>query len=207
MTSAVEGPNGLSIAPDSGQPLGPAEVLGTGGTVAGDVDDVAAVEVPVGETFDSFYRRELPALVAFARSLSGSSAADDIAQDAMLAAYRRWDTVSGMDVPVAWVRRVCANRAVSGLRRRAVEARGLVRLGSQRPPAEPLPEEYEAFWAEVRRLPRRQAQTIALQLVYDLSVADIALTLGMAEGTVKSHLSRGRSALAQSLGRPTEGVR
>ena len=100
--------------------------------------------------------------------------------------------------------RACANRAVSRLRRRAVEARGLTRLGAQRPVGEPLPEEYEAFWAEVRRLPRRQAQAIALQYVYDLSVAEIAHTLGMAEGTVKSHLFRGRAALARVLSRTAE---
>jgi len=181
MTSAVEGPNGLDTGPD------------------------VVVELQVHEGFDTFYRREMPALVAFARSLSGSSWADDIAQDAMLAAYRRWDTVSRMDVPAAWVRRACANRAVSTLRRRAVEARGLARLRAQRPGgADPLPEEYEAFWAEVRRLPRRQAQAIALQYVYDLGVAEIALTLGMAEGTVKSHLFRGRAALATALRRTAE---
>ncbi|MDP9241489.1 MAG: hypothetical protein M3O55_12780 [Actinomycetota bacterium] len=77
--------------------------------------------VPV-ETFDAFYRRELPGLVAFARALSGSSCAEDIAQDAMLVAYRHWDAVAGLDVPAAWVRRVCANRAVSALRRRGVES-------------------------------------------------------------------------------------
>jgi RNA polymerase sigma-70 factor, ECF subfamily len=175
MTSAVEEPNGTD----------------------------AVVELRVAESFDAFYRRELPALVAFARSLSGSAAADDIAQDAMLAAYRRWDHVSRLDLPVAWVRRVCANRAVSVLRRRAVEVRGLRRLLTQREPVgEPLPDEHEAFWAQVRQLPHRQAQVIALHYVYDLGVAEIALTLGCAEGTVKSHLFRGRATLASRLGQP-----
>ena len=180
MTSAIDGPGGLDTEPD------------------------VVVALEAYESFDSFYRREMPGLVAFARSLSGSAWADDIAQDAMLAAYRRWDAVGRMDVPAAWVRRACANRAVSRLRRRAVEARGLTRLGAQPPVGEPLPEEYEAFWAEVRRLPRRQAQAIALQYVYDLSVAEIAHTLGMAEGTVKSHLFRGRAALARALSRTAE---
>jgi RNA polymerase sigma-70 factor (ECF subfamily) len=94
---------------------------------------------------------------------------------------------------------------VSTLRRRAVETRGLRRMLAQRPAGVPMPEEYEAFWTEVRRLPRRQAQAIALQYVYDLGVAEIAQTLGVAEGTVKSHLFRGRAALARALGRPTGG--
>lgn len=156
-------------------------------------------ELDPPEAFDVFYRRELPALVAFARALSGSSSADDIAQDSMLIAYRRWDTVSGLDLPAAWVRRVCANRCVSTLRRRGAESRALLRLRSRRDELGPMAAPHEAFWAEVRRLPRRQAQVIALHYIYDLGVAEVATTLGCAEGTVKVHLSRARSTLAERI--------
>ncbi|HEY7009236.1 MAG TPA: sigma-70 family RNA polymerase sigma factor [Jatrophihabitantaceae bacterium] len=159
----------------------------------------AAVEFCVVETFEDFYRRELPGLVAFARVLSGSACAEDLAQDAMLAAYKRWSVVSRLDIPSAWVRRVCANRAVSTWRRGTVEARALLRLGARRPVTEPMAAEHEAFWAEVRRLPRRQAQVIALHYLYDLDIAGIATTLGCAEGTVKTHLSRGRTALGSRV--------
>src|SRR3954454_12498268 len=91
----------------------------------------ADVDFGVTGAFEVFYRREMPALVAFAGVLSGSACAEDIAQEAMLAAYRRWDVVSGLDAPAAWVRRVCANRSVSTLRRRAVEARAMVRIGTR----------------------------------------------------------------------------
>jgi RNA polymerase sigma-70 factor, ECF subfamily len=171
-----------------------------GPQAAADARVDASVELAFVETFEAFYRRELPALVAFARSLSGSAAADDIAQDAMLAAYRRWDHVSRLDLPVAWVRRTCANRCVSVLRRRAVEARGLLKLRSERPRWQPGAEEDDAFWSHVRALPRRQAQVLALHYLYDLGVADIARTLGCAEGTVKAHLARGRDTLARRLG-------
>jgi RNA polymerase sigma-70 factor (ECF subfamily) len=149
------------------------------------------------ETFELFYRREMPALVAFAAALSGSACAEDIAQEAMLAAYRRWAVVSGLEVPAAWVRRVCANRCVSTLRRRAVEARALLRLGTRRGDHPVVTEEHDRVWAEVRRLPHRQAQVIALYAIYDLGVPEIAATLGCAEGTVKAHLARGRAALAR----------
>lgn len=165
-------------------------------------EDVITIE-PV-ETFEAFYVRELPRLVAFAAVLSGSAAAEDVAQEAMLAACRQWDTVSRLDLPAAWVRRVCANRAVSTVRRRAVEARALLRLGMARERPTPMAEEHERFWAEVRRLPRRQAQAVALHYIYDMSVADVATTLGCSEGSVKVHLSRGRTALAQRLARSDE---
>ena len=164
----------------------------------------AMCEVGRVETFEMFYRREMPALVAFAGALSGSACAEDIAQEAMLAAFRRWDVVSKYDAPAAWVRRVCANRSVSTLRRRAAEARALLRVGYRRGDEQPISESHEMFWAEVRRLPPRQAQVIALYYIYDLAVAEIATTLGCAEGTVKVHLSRGRATLGRRFGRPQE---
>lgn len=182
------------------------EELVTGSDVVSSEPDARRATSDTIETFDAFYRRELPDLVAFAAALAGPAAADDIAQDAMLVAYRRWDTVSVMDVPAAWVRRVCANRAVSSLRRRGVEVRALLRLSARRPDEPPpLDGDAAAFWGEVRSLPRRQAQAVALFYVYDLGVAEIARTLGCAEGTVKVHLSRGRAALADRLGSTVEG--
>ena len=48
------------------------------------------VEIGSRLDFDDFYRAELPRLVALARALCGAATADDVAQEAMLAAYRRW---------------------------------------------------------------------------------------------------------------------
>jgi RNA polymerase sigma-70 factor (ECF subfamily) len=163
------------------------------------------VDLGVTETFDSFYLRELPRLVALARALTGSAAAaEDVAQDAMIAAYRRWDEVAGLDIPAAWVRRVCANRATSHLRRRSSEARAVLRLSGVRQNDPELPPIDADFWASVRRLPRRQAQAIALHYLYDMSVTDVALTLGCSSSSVKAHLVRGRSALARALDLPHE---
>jgi RNA polymerase sigma-70 factor, ECF subfamily len=161
------------------------------------------VRISRPEPFETFYRRELPRLVALARALCGNAIADDVAQEAMLAAYRKWDAISSYDKPEAWVRRVCVNLATSHLRRRAVEARAMARLSNRRElPA--LAVDNEVFWTEVRRLPRRQAQAAALRYVYDLSVADIAATLGVTEGSAKVHLGRGRQALARQFGTTIE---
>jgi RNA polymerase sigma-70 factor, ECF subfamily len=148
--------------------------------------------------FDGFYCRELPRLVTLARGLCGSAFAEDIAQEAMLAAYRHWGELSRMEHREAWVRRVCANMAVSHFRRRAIEARAIVRLARRREPAD-LPPTHGEFWTRLRQLPRRQAQVAALRYVYELSVQDIAETLRCSEGTVKTHLSRARHALVNGL--------
>ena len=161
-----------------------------------DVEDLGSTE-----PFETFYIRELPRLVALARALTGSAAAaEDVAQEAMIATFRRWDEVERLDVPAAWVRRVCANMSTSYLRRRSSEARTLRRLTSVRQRDPELEPDDADFWAAVRRLPRRQAQAIALHYLYDMSVTDIALTLECSQSTVKAHLVRGRAALARALG-------
>ncbi|MFN2544261.1 MAG: RNA polymerase sigma factor [Actinomycetota bacterium] len=162
----------------------------------------AAVGAGVDEgSFALFYEREFTAVVGLAYALSGSrSGAEDIAQEAFLAAHRSWDRVGAYEQPGAWVRRVTANLAVSTIRRRLSEARAMVRIGARR--QEPLPElgvESEEFWRAVRALPKRQAQVAALRYMEDLSVADIARVLEMADGTVKAHLHAARTALARRL--------
>jgi Sigma-70 region 2 len=110
--------------------------------------------------FEHFYLEEYPKVVKLAYALSGSrSGAEDIAQEAFLRAYRDWDRVGSYEHQAAWVRRVAANLATSGLRRRLVEARALARLAARREPAlDPLPAENADFWRAVRALPQRQAR-------------------------------------------------
>jgi len=137
--------------------------------------------------------------LAFARATSRSwSEAEDLTQEAFLAAYRRWEEVSGYDRPAAFVRRVIANLQVSGVRRRVREEskRHLVVVDEAVDSDIGDPD----FWNAVEKLPVRQRQTIALRYVDDLSVADIAAVLEIAEGTVKAHLHAGRQTLAELLG-------
>jgi RNA polymerase sigma-70 factor, ECF subfamily len=151
--------------------------------------------------FDAFATRERRRLVAFAWSLTGDrGVAEDLAQEAMEAAWQRWGEVSGYDRPGAWARRVVANRAAGRGRRAGRERRAYRRwLGGRADEAEPeMPDGH--FWAEVRKLPERQAQAVALFYLEDLPIADIAVVLGCAEGTVKAHLHRGRLRLAHALG-------
>ncbi|MFQ5947294.1 MAG: SigE family RNA polymerase sigma factor [Acidimicrobiia bacterium] len=160
------------------------------------------------ETFESFYQRELRSVVGLAYALSGSRwAAEDIAQEAFLAAHKRWETIGRYDKPEAWLRRVVSNLSVSFFRKKAHEAKALARLAVNRDSAlPPLPEEDADFWKSVRSLPKRQAQSLALHYLEDRPVAEIAEILGCAQGTVKVHLHNGRAALARRLGLSTEGV-
>jgi RNA polymerase sigma-70 factor (ECF subfamily) len=155
------------------------------------------------EGFEAFYVREYHAVVRLAYALSGSRlAAEDIAQDAFLRAFRDWRQIRH---PSAWVRKVAVRRAGRTAHRRLLEARAVARLLAGRGPAvTELAEEDAEVWRAVRALPRRQSQVIALRYVADASVAEIARTLGLAEGTVKAQLHRGRHALASRLAAPWE---
>lgn len=162
-----------------------------------DPDPVVATRV----SFEDFYMKDYQAVVGLAYALSGSRwLAEDLAQEAFLAAHRRWPRVSAYDQPGAWVRRVVANLSVSAFRRRVVEARTLVRLGHDErrrlPELQPVDAE---FWGLVRSLPRRQSQVVALHYLEDLPVAEVAAILDMAPGTVKKHLFDGRRELARRL--------
>jgi RNA polymerase sigma-70 factor (ECF subfamily) len=130
-----------------------------------------------------------------------------LAQEAFLAAYRRWDRISQYDKPEMWVRRAAANRAVSLVRRRLTEAKALL-LVRGHTATEPLPSssENDVLWAQVRRLSKRQAQAVALFYAADLPLAEIAEVLGCSTGTVKSHLRRARNTLARKLGYQEEVV-
>ncbi len=160
--------------------------------------------------FDDLYQREWHAMTALGWSLTGSWAvAEELVQDAFADAFRRWETVSGLDRPGAWVRRAVINRSASHHRHRGVERRGLAVLGArQRSDGESDDSTGEAgadrvgdpaFWAAVRSLPERQLQCVALHYLEDRSVAEIAEVLDCRPATVKVHLHRGRLALAKRL--------
>ena len=151
-----------------------------------------------GDAFESFMAAEHASVLAFARAVTSSWAeAEDVTQEAFLAAYQRWGAVGGYDRPGSFVRRVVANKSVSRFRRRTREAAAVDRL--------PLPGTMETevadpqFWAAVASLPPRQRHVVALRYLEDRPVAEIAEVLGRAEGTVKAHLAAARRNLAARL--------
>ena len=148
-------------------------------------------------SFEEFYRREYRAALALALVLTGDrTRAEDVTHDAFAAALAGWDDLEN---PAGWIRRVVANKARSAWRRRYAEQRSMSRLESDVRVGRDLPEETEVYWTEVRRLPRRQAQVVALFYLEDRPVKEIAEILGSTESTVRVHLTRARRALAKSL--------
>ncbi len=154
------------------------------------------------EPFDVFFRREYQPVLGLAIALSRDRwIAEDLTQEAFTNAERKWSQVGGFDHPEAWVRRVVANKSVSRWRRTQAEARALRRIPARGNPS-PDPQlsiEAVEVWAAVRSLPKRQAQVLALTYLEGLSTREVAEVLGCSVATVKTHLQRGRTALAHRL--------
>ena len=152
--------------------------------------------------FVSFAEREFGPLTGLAYALCGDRlAAPEIAQEALLVAYAKWERVCQMERPEAWVRRVVANRATSLVRRRVAEATALLRLRSRRelvPMHEPGIDA-EWLWAMVRALPRRQRQVVALRFVDRLTLDEIADTLRISKASAATHMRRALEALATRI--------
>lgn len=130
--------------------------------------------------------------------------AEEVVQDAFVALHRRWSRLDDPDRAPAYLRQTVVNRSRSALRHRGVVQRHLARQHH----VETVPGADEPVLADTRRrtvldalqrLPRRQREVLALRYYLDLSEADIAETLGISKGAVKSHASRGAAALRPLL--------
>ena len=149
--------------------------------------------------FDEFYAAHYADLVVQVYACFGDrQEAQDVVQEAFCRALARWRRLSAYDDPVAWVRRVAWNLATSRWRR-ARTALGFLRRQRGEPVvAGPEPDRV-ALWDALAALPTAQRRAMVLHYLVDMPVADIAAREGVAEGTVKSWLHRGRTALAARL--------
>ena len=130
-----------------------------------------------------------------------ASDAEDLLQDVLEKAYRRWTVVSATDHPTAYVRRMLASRAVDRWRlRRLVE---VPLMNSHDAPGIDRGDAHElrdALLRGLRALPARQRAAVVLRHCEDLSEVEVAALLGCSVGTVKSQTSRGLVRLRELLG-------
>jgi RNA polymerase sigma-70 factor (sigma-E family) len=130
--------------------------------------------------------------------------AEELVQDLFVALHQKWGRLRDPDKAVAYLRQSVVNRARSVLRHRTVVERYLRRQG---PPATAPSADLSVLDAEttsevlaaVRTLPTRQREALVLRYYGDLSEAEIAETMGVSQGAVKSHTSRGLAALRKMM--------
>lgn len=144
--------------------------------------------------FRAFYAASFDALVGAVRRPAGADA-EDVAQEALLIAGRRWAEVGELDRPVAWVRKVAVRLA----RRRAARDRERIRREAQAPLVPPARRGDLDLRAAIAGLPERQSAAIRLHHLEDLPVETVAARLGCTEGAAKVLLLRARRVLAERL--------
>jgi len=146
------------------------------------------------------YYRSLVRLAALL--LRDLAEAEDVVQDAFVAMHGKWGRLREPDKALAYLRQTVVNKSRSVLRHRTVVERHQPDPARDADSAERGAVVAETSWevlGALRRLPQRQREVLVLRYYLDLSEAQIAHTLGVSRGAVKSHASRGMSALRLSL--------
>jgi RNA polymerase sigma-70 factor (sigma-E family) len=151
--------------------------------------------------FGEFVRAALPGLLRYGHALAGNPHdAADLVQSVLEKVGVRWHTLSRRaDDPIAYIRKAMANAHVSRWRRTRKES--LVAEPPDGDAATPVyAVENEPLWRALRALPTRQRAVIVLRYYDGLSEAEIAATLGVSQGTVKSQASKAMASLRLRLG-------
>ena len=166
------------------------------------------------EALTALYRAHWRSLVRLAYLLvRDQSVAEDVAQDAFVSMHRRWGRLERPEQALAYLRTCVVNGSRTAHRRRAVRDRWTASGGPTRldpaprgdivhPSAEDVVvslDERRAVTSTLLALPRRQREVLVLRYHLDLSEQEIARTLQISPGAVKSHAHRGLAALRRAL--------
>lgn len=153
--------------------------------------------------FDELYRTRWLQMVRLAALILGdSTAAEDIAQEAFVNTYRRWEKMTSVEGAASYVRVAVVNGCRSALRRRGAIDGAFRRLtGRSIPEKIRAPEndlaERDAILQVLYQLPPRQREVLVLRYLADLSEAETASALSISRGAVKSNSSRALAHLRE----------
>jgi RNA polymerase sigma-70 factor (sigma-E family) len=128
--------------------------------------------------------------------------AEDVVQDAFEGLHRGWHGLHQPSSGLAYVRSSVLNRCRSVHRRAAVARKHAPRLAEPAIQPDELPSaaERSELAQALRLLPRRQREVLVLRYYLDLDAAEIAATLQITQGAVRTTVARGLAALARQLG-------
>jgi RNA polymerase sigma-70 factor (sigma-E family) len=161
-----------------------------------DVSDDEIASAPV-VTFDDVFAGEYDRMVRLAFLLVDSNAlAEEIVQDAFVRLHQRWATTAN---PGGYLRTSVVNGARSTLRRRRLE-RAVRSRGDDRPDRV-VELQADELTDALRRLSPSRRAAVVLRYYEDLSEAEIAATLGVRPGTVKSMVHRALAELREVIER------
>ena len=155
--------------------------------------------------FDELVRRHAPRLHAVASRIVGREEAHDVVQDAFVSAYRSIGSFRDQSQFTTWMHRITLNCCYARLRKNPQASSDLempLEIGDPRPSPSEVAERRDLRGALERALTKIRPEfreTFALVEFGDLDYAEVANVLGIEVGTVKSRMSRARSALREIL--------
>jgi RNA polymerase sigma-70 factor (sigma-E family) len=154
--------------------------------------------------FAEFVRVSLPGLLRYGHVLTGNPHdAGDLVQSVLEKIGSRWTSVvRNTGDPLAYTRKAMANAHISRWRRTRRESL-VAEIPTTASVTERYPFEDEPLWQALRELPPRQRAVIVLRYYEGLSEVEIAETLGINPGTVKSQASKAMTTLRGKLSSST----
>jgi RNA polymerase sigma-70 factor (sigma-E family) len=155
----------------------------------------------VAVDFEQFAATRLPALVRFAGAMCADrGVAEDIVQEVLIKVERRWASISGLDMPEAYVRKALVNEYLSWRRKWArLIPRADVTAGTSTPDHADQVAQRSELAHRLKRLPAKHRAVLVLRYYEDLSDNDIAAALGCQPATVRSYAARGLTALRVAM--------
>jgi RNA polymerase sigma-70 factor (sigma-E family) len=160
----------------------------------GEIEPTARPREAVAALFGVYYSR----LIGLAVVLTGDRAlAEDLAQEAFARLWKGWDELRDEAAAPSYLRTTVANLARSALRRRRLMARErtLIDAADETDPAERI-----VVIRALGSLPYRQRVCVALRYYEGLTTEEVAQTLGISTGTVKSQTHKAMARLRRLLG-------
>jgi RNA polymerase sigma factor (sigma-70 family) len=135
--------------------------------------------------------------------LLGADDAEDVAQEAFARLLDRHSALHDPAAAIGYVRATVCNLTRNRRRHLAVARRAAPRLALADGPSLEQGaigrEDHHELLAAVAELPRRQREAVVLRYWLELTEAEMAATMGIAAGTVKSLVSRGVAAVGKKL--------
>jgi RNA polymerase sigma-70 factor (sigma-E family) len=166
-------------------------------------DPVVAIHRDRDDGLRELFESQYPSLVRLAcLLLDDRGLGEEIVQDAFVKVHGSWERIADPAAAPAYLRSAVMNAARSRMRHRLVARK---HEPAALPPTDSaeahaiLREDQAEVLAALRALPNRQRECLALRYYLELSEAEIATTLGISAGSVKTHTHRGMTALAQKL--------
>jgi len=168
-------------------------------------DDLLVLQCQQGDVagFDGLVRRWQQPLLNYAYRLTGNwAAAQDVVQETWLVVIHGLVALKDVARFRAWLFRVASHKCQDYWRRHATQERfaeAVLQQAESATTAEPPNAERTDMDAAFRRLPPDSRTVLALMYLGDFSVGEIAETLSLPEGTVKSRLFHARQQLRQLM--------